>query len=161
MPRVTIRLSNSEADALAQLPGKDTSARVRCLLHQSSLVCAIRTEIERALVAKVPGMATQTNPTHEALSVTEFRVALSVIVGLIGTMLPVDKRTLAAKAGERILDGIQATAGDVKSAIQAASSQPAPVRAVVKTEHPSRPATGAGAAAEILDIFDSTEGKPS
>lgn len=164
MPRVTIRLSESEAKALEQLPGKGTSARVRYLLHQSSLVGAIRSEIERVFASKIPSALPQSDAAREALSATEFRVALSIVVGLIGTVLPAEKRALAAMAGERILNGVQATAEDAKSAIQAASSQPEPIGPAVKTEYPPRPATGAGVAGEapgIMEIFGSVGGKQS
>lgn len=164
MPRVTIRMTENEAKALEQLPGKDTSARVRYLLHQSTLVVAIRAEIDRAhgaLASKIIGAGAQINPISETLSASEFRVALSMIAGLISVVLPADKKVLAANVSERILDGVQATPDEIKSAIHAATSKSESTRSVTKTEHPLRPPAVAGAAAgaaEIEQLFGSKGG---
>lgn len=150
MPRVTIRMTENEAKALEQLPGKDTSARVRYLLHQSTLVVAIRAEIDRAhgaLASKIIGAGAQINPISETLSASEFRVALSMIAGLISVVLPADKKALAGKVSERILDGVQSSPESVKSAIHAATSQAEPPRVAE--------ATGAATtAAEIEQLFE-------
>lgn len=108
MPRVTIRLSNDEANALAQLPGKDTSARVRYLLHQSSLVGAIRAEIERgnsALTAKITEALAQ-NIAIEKLDVGEFREVMAVFAQMFIYLLPeTDKKQLFNTIAQKIRAG--------------------------------------------------------
>ncbi len=108
MPRVTIRLSNDEATALAELPGKDTSARVRYLLHQSSLVSAIRGEIERghsALAAKITEALAQ-NTAPEKLGVGEFREVMAVFAQMFIYLVPdTDKKQLFNTVAQKIRAG--------------------------------------------------------
>jgi len=108
MPRVTIRLSNDEANALARLPGKDTSARVRYLLHQSSLVSAIRGEIERgnsALAAIITGALTQ-SASAEKLDVREFREVMAVLAQMFIYLVPdTEKKQLFNTIAQKIRAG--------------------------------------------------------
>lgn len=108
MPRVTVRLNEQEANALAQLPGKDTSARVRYLLHQSSLVSAIRGEIERGnntLTAKITEALAQ-DITSRELSVGEFREVMAVFAQMFIYLMPdTDKKQLFNTIAQKIRAG--------------------------------------------------------
>jgi hypothetical protein len=109
MPRVTIRLNDQEVTALAQLPGKDTSARVRYLLHQSSLVNAIRGEIERgnsALAAKITDALTK-DSASETLGVGEFREVMTVLAQMFIYLVPEGdkRRQIFGAAAQKIRAG--------------------------------------------------------
>ncbi len=108
MPRVTIRLSNDEANSLAQLPGKDTSARVRYLLHQASLVSAIRAEIEHGhstLAAKITEAMAQ-NAAPEKLGVGEFREVMAVLAQMFIYLVPeMDKKQRFNAVAQKIRAG--------------------------------------------------------
>ncbi len=90
MPRVTIRLTTDEANALVQLPGENTSARVRYLLHQSTLLAAIRAEIERghmSLASKIAEAGPQ-GTTDGGVGADEFRQVMAVVAQMFIYLTP-------------------------------------------------------------------------
>lgn len=164
MPVVSVRLSNSEHAALvrrAEEMGQSVAEFLRGQIHATSVVEAIRADTTRALEALAARLAQPTGARSAAsidaaVSASEFRVALSMIAALISTVVPADKKALATRVGERILDGVQASPESVKSAMRAAGAPTGPTPPAIKTEPLPHPATGAGAAGDaeaIKQIF--------